>query len=98
MVVIATETDFEAVDRLIERLDTPTKQVLIEARLLETSINPTTSKGVDWTGTLQGQNVYFGNGAMSGTSTTTSPGASSTTTLPGGRTIASSPAPAPAQS
>lgn len=91
LVVIATETDFEAVNRLIERLDMPIRQVLIEAKLLETSVNPTTTKGVDWTGTLQGQNVYFGNGMMTGTSTTTSPGASSTTTLPGGRTIASSP-------
>ncbi|MGO8677969.1 MAG: type II secretion system protein GspD [Limisphaerales bacterium] len=89
LVVIATEADMEAVSGLIESLDAPTKQVLIEARLMETEINPATSKGVDWTGTLQGQNVYFGNGTMSGTSTTTSPGASSTTTLPGGRVISS---------
>ena len=88
LVVIATEADLEEAGRLIERLDSPTKQVLIEARLMETSVNPTTSKGVDWTGTLQGQNIYFGNGTMSGTSTTTSPG-SSTTTLPGGRVISS---------
>jgi hypothetical protein len=88
LVVIATEADMEAVARLIERLDMPNRQVLIEARLMETEFNPTTSKGVDWTGTLQGQNVYFGNGTMSGTSTTTSPGAS-TTTLPGGRVISS---------
>ena len=97
LVVIATEEDQETVDRLIERLDAPTKQVLIEARLMEVVINPTTSKGVDWTGTLQGQNVYFGNGAMGGsgaapsTSTTTFPGAQTTTTLPGGRTITSAP-------
>ncbi len=89
LVVIATEADLETVDRLIERLDAPTKQVLIEARLMETTINPTTSKGVNWTGTLQAQNVYFGNGTMSGHSTTTSPGGSSTTTLPGGRVIGS---------
>jgi type II secretory pathway component GspD/PulD (secretin) len=72
LVVVATEPEMEEVQRLIKLLDTPTKQVLIEARLLETLINPTTTKGVDWTGTLQAQNVYFGNGVMSGTSTTTS--------------------------
>jgi len=88
LVVIATEADMEEVSRLIERLDAPTKQVLIEARLMETVVSPATSKGVDWTGTLQGQNIYFGNGTMSGTSTTTSPGASSTL-LPGGRSISS---------
>ncbi len=91
LVVIATEPEMDEVDRLIESLDSPTKQVLIEARLLETSVNPSTTKGVDWTGTLQGQNVSFGNGVMSGTSTTTSPGSPSTTTLPGGRQITSMP-------
>jgi type II secretory pathway component GspD/PulD (secretin) len=87
LVVIATDADMENVDHLVERLDSPTKQVLIEARLMETSMNPTTSKGVDWTGTLQGQNIYFGNGTMSGSSTLTSPGSSSSTTLPGGRVL-----------
>jgi type II secretory pathway component GspD/PulD (secretin) len=94
LVVIATEADQETVSRLIERLDAPTKQVLIEARLMETTINPATSKGVDWTGTLQGQNIYFGNGSMSSSSisTTTMPGPQTTTTLPGGRVITSTPA------
>jgi general secretion pathway protein D len=35
--------------------------VLIEARLLETSMNPSTVKGLDWTGTLQAQHLAFGN-------------------------------------
>jgi general secretion pathway protein D len=46
---------------LVERLDTPTKQVLIEAKILETSANPSTIKGIDWSGTLQAQRVAFGN-------------------------------------
>ena len=46
---------------LVAHLDLPTKQVLIETRLIETSINPSTIKGVDWTGTLQSQHVAFGN-------------------------------------
>jgi general secretion pathway protein D len=52
-------------------------------------VNPSTSKGVDWSGTLKNQNVSFGNGAASGTTTTTIPGTptTTTTTLPSGRTI-----------
>src|SRR3954464_11580626 len=61
LVVVATEKEFEAVDRMVASLDTPTKQVLIEARLLETSMNPSTVKGLDWTGTLQAQHLAFGN-------------------------------------
>ena len=49
------------VEKLIEQLDTQTKQVLIEARVLETTVNPTTMKGVDWTGTLEKQRMSFGN-------------------------------------
>src|ERR1039457_4121601 len=37
LIVVATEVEMADVDQLIERLDTKTKQVLIEARLLETS-------------------------------------------------------------
>jgi type II secretory pathway component GspD/PulD (secretin) len=61
LVVVATEKEMDGVNQMIARLDTPTKQVLIEARLVETTINPTTMKGLDWTGTLQSQNLSFGN-------------------------------------
>jgi type II secretory pathway component GspD/PulD (secretin) len=61
LVVLATEPELAAVDDLIEALDTATKQVLIEARLIETSMNPSTKKGVDWSGTLESQNVSLGN-------------------------------------
>jgi type II secretory pathway component GspD/PulD (secretin) len=108
LVVVATEKEIAAVDELVQRLDTQTKQVLIEARLIETAINPSTSKGVDWTGTLQGQHVAFGNGVTSGTissgssgqTTTTTPGTptSTSTTLPGGATINSTTTPASAVS
>jgi type II secretory pathway component GspD/PulD (secretin) len=87
LVVLATEKEMPGVEDLVEHLDTKTKQVLIEARLLETSINPSTSKGVDWSGTLAAQNISFGNGVMSGTSTTTLGGAGTTSTLPSGRTV-----------
>jgi len=61
LVVVATEKEISSIDSLVERLDTPTKQVLIEAKLLETTINPSTFKGIDWSGTLQGQHLAFGN-------------------------------------
>jgi general secretion pathway protein D len=46
---------------MVDRLDTRTKQVLIEARLLETSLNPSSIRGLDWSGTLKAQNVRMGN-------------------------------------
>ena len=61
LVILATEKEVDAIDKMVASLDTPTKQVLIEARLLETSMNPSTVKGLDWTGTLQAQHLAFGN-------------------------------------
>lgn len=65
VVTHATEKEQVAIEGLIEKLDTPTKQVLIEARLVETSINPSTIKGLDWSGTLKAQNLRFGNNLQS---------------------------------
>ena len=90
--MISTETEIEAVTNLVFQLDQPTKQVLIEARILETSKNPRTIKGIDWSGTLEGQNVTFGNGRTFGTTATQIPGQPSTTSLPSGRTVDSTPA------
>ena len=61
LVVSATDKEQEAVEKLVNRLDTQTKQVLIEAKILETTVSPRTSKGIDWGGTLKNQNVSFGN-------------------------------------
>jgi type IV pilus assembly protein PilQ len=66
LVVVATEKELVAVEEMIMRLDTPTKQVLIEARLLETSRRPSSVKGVDWSGTLKAQQVRFGNNVDAG--------------------------------
>ncbi|MBI5385044.1 MAG: hypothetical protein HZA90_10200 [Verrucomicrobia bacterium] len=87
MVVMTTEKELIGLELLVEKLDTPTKQVLIEAQLWETSKNPQTMKGIDWSGTLESQRISFGNGTTTGEETITSPGASSTVTLPGGRTV-----------
>ncbi|MEJ0091866.1 MAG: secretin N-terminal domain-containing protein [Limisphaerales bacterium] len=61
LIVVATDAEQVAVDTLVTQLDTPTKQVLIETKLIEISSNPTSKKGIDWSGTLSAQNVSFGN-------------------------------------
>ena len=89
LVVVTTQKEMEAVAELLAKLDTPTRSILIEAHILETTKNPKSVKGIDWTGTLAAQNLSFGNGITLGTTATTIPGAATTTTLPGGRTITS---------
>jgi len=63
LIVVATDKEQTDVESLIQKLDKPTRQVLIETRLIEISSNPSTSKGIDWSGTLQAQNITAGNGA-----------------------------------
>ena len=80
LVVVATDPEQTAVDTLLSQLDKPTRQVLIETKLVELSSKPETSKGIDWSGTLQAQNVTFGNGYLSGSSTKTTPGTTTVVT------------------
>ena len=61
IVVVTTEAELVSIEAMVEELDKPTRQVLIEARLYETTANPSTVKGIDWTGTLSDQDVSFGN-------------------------------------
>jgi type II secretory pathway component GspD/PulD (secretin) len=68
LVVVATDPEQSAVDTLVAQLDKPTRQVLIETRLVEISSNPSTTKGIDWTKTLSAQNVRFGNNVLGGQS------------------------------
>jgi type II secretory pathway component GspD/PulD (secretin) len=80
LVVVATDPEQSAVDTLLSQLDKPTRQVLIETHLVELSSNPSTSKGIDWSGTLAAQNVSFGNGILqSGSSSVTTLGTPVTT-------------------
>ena len=78
LVVVATENEQDNVDTLVTELDRPTRQVLIETKLVEVSSTPSTSKGVNWSGTLAAQNVSFGNGVLQ-----PGPLSSSTTSIPG---------------
>jgi general secretion pathway protein D len=61
LIINTTEKEIDPVLKLIATLDLPTKQVLIEAKLIETSKNPSTIKGIDWSGTLAAQQIAFGN-------------------------------------
>ena len=87
LVVMALEADLPKIEDLITQLDQPTRQILIEAKLIETSHNPQSVKGIDWSGTLQAQRVSFGNGLSSANSVLQNPGAATTVTTPSGRVI-----------
>jgi len=88
LLIVSPERDLDAITNLLAKMDLPVQQVLIEARLLETAKNPSTIKGIDWSGTLEGQNFTFGNGFTSGTTRTTD-GATVNSVLPSGRTVSS---------
>jgi Flp pilus assembly secretin CpaC len=92
LILRTTAREKPEVEALVARLDTPTRQVLIEAKLVQTSKNINSAKGIDWSGTLSGQQISFGNGLTVGAtgytnSYATTPITTSTTTLPGGTTI-----------
>jgi type II secretory pathway component GspD/PulD (secretin) len=83
IIVVATEKELETMDALINELDKPTRQVLIETKLIQISSTPKTAKGVDWSGTLGAQNLSFGNGLIdSSKSATTASIPGTTTTAP----------------
>jgi hypothetical protein len=62
LLVVSTEDEFVNITNLVSQLDTPTKQVLIEARFIDTLLNPESFKGVNWAGTLKDNKITFGNG------------------------------------
>ena len=89
LIVTTTEKEMDVLAMTIEKLDTPTKQVLIEAKLVETARSPSTVKGIDWTGTLENQQIVMGNNALPGREP--SP-ATPPIVLPGGTVIPGTPA------
>lgn len=86
LLIVATDPEQQSADTLMAQLDKQTRQVLIETKLIEISSNPTAKRGIDWSSTLNSQNVSFGNGRVSGNNAITTPGPKSThtTTTPGG--------------
>ena len=90
LIAVATTQEHDLIAGLLIKLDSPVRQILIETRFVETSKNPTSIKGVDWSGTLSAQHVTFGNGNTLANTTTTTPGLPVTVpgvTTPGGRTL-----------
>ncbi len=86
-----TRSNIDNVRKLLVQIDKPTKQVMIEARLVEVNANPKQSYGINWAGVLGGssspQTVRFG-APFPGTSkiqTDTNPttGQSTTSVVPG---------------
>ena len=67
LIVRTTEREMPAVEKLIATLDSATGQILIEAKIIETTKDISSAKGIDWTGTLAAQHVTFGNGLTGGT-------------------------------
>ena len=53
IVITDTLSTINKIEEIIPRLDDPTPQVLIEAKLIETSLTKTDKLGIDWTTTLQ---------------------------------------------
>ncbi len=92
IMVTATEKELQVLTNLVRKLDVPLRQILIAAQFWETSKNPKSIKGIDWTGTLSAQNFTFGNGLTSVTNLISTPGGgASSVTLPSGRTVTSTP-------
>ena len=59
LVIRTTEKELPGVEALITQLDTATRQVLIEAKIVETTKDITSAKGIDWTGTLANPTFQF---------------------------------------
>jgi type II secretory pathway component GspD/PulD (secretin) len=97
LVLNVTEREWINVSNLLAKIDTAVPQILIEAKFCETTKNPKSVKGIDWTGTVGAQNVSFGNGLTTGNTTTTSPGTTTTSggSLPSGASGSSSASTAP---
>ncbi len=63
----------------LQSVDSPTKQVMIEARLVEVTANPRQNYGINWAGVLLNKRIdLYGTGISSGTSSTNSFGSSTT--------------------
>lgn len=55
-----TRGNIDAVRKLLIQIDKPTKQVMIEARLVEVTANPRQAYGINWAGTFSEKTVGYG--------------------------------------
>jgi type IV pilus assembly protein PilQ len=94
-----TRGNIDVVRKLLIQIDKPTKQVMIEARLVEVTANPRQSYGINWGGVLGGQTLKFAgsdpaeapsyqtvtNPLTGGTQVITTPGKPAQGTVAGGK-------------
>src|SRR5436853_3332553 len=71
-----TRSNLDNIRKLLAQIDRPTKQVMIEARLVEVTANPKQSYGINWAGTVgsstNAQSIQYGGfNTTTGTSTST---------------------------
>jgi type IV pilus assembly protein PilQ len=83
-----TRGNIDNVRKLLTQIDKPTKQVMIEARLVEVTANPKQSYGINWGGVLGGstsaQTLKFAGSQPAGPPTTSiNPVTGAVTTVPG---------------
>jgi type IV pilus secretin PilQ/predicted competence protein len=82
-----TRSNIDNIRKLLAQVDRPTKQVMIEARLVEVTANPKQAYGINWAGTVGGvtnpQTLRYAGSNPAGVPTTTVNPDGSTTTVPG---------------
>jgi type IV pilus secretin PilQ/predicted competence protein len=82
-----TRGNIDNIRKLLTQIDKPTKQVMIEARLVEVTANPKQSYGINWGGVLGGANnpqtLRFAGSQPAGVPTTVVNPDGSITTVPG---------------
>jgi type IV pilus secretin PilQ/predicted competence protein len=70
-----TRANIDNIRKLLTQIDKPTKQVMIEARLVEVTANPKQSYGINWSGVVGGasnpQTIRYAGSAPAGPPTTT---------------------------
>jgi len=83
-----TRGNIDNIRKLLAQVDKPTKQVMIEARLVEVTANPRQSYGINWSGVVGGasnpQTIKFAGSNPAGPSTSSiNPVTGAVTTVPG---------------
>jgi len=82
-----TRSNMDNIRKLLAQVDKPTKQVMIEARLVEVTANPRQAYGINWAGAIGSatnpQTIKFAGSQPGGPPTTTVNPDGTTTTVPG---------------
>ena len=83
-----TRSNIDNVRKMLVQIDKPTKQVMIEARLVEVNANPKQSYGINWAGTFgsssEAKTFRYGGSNPAGAPTTSiNPVTGEVTTVPG---------------